>query len=36
MRTLTLQVGDSFIPDLLKVLSQFQDKVVIQKDKIKG
>ncbi len=33
MQTLTLQVQDNFIPDLLKILSQFQDKVIIKKDK---
>ena len=33
MQTLTLQVQDSFIPNLLNILNQFQDKVIIQKDK---
>ena len=33
MQTITLQVQDSFIPNLLNFLHQFQDKVIIQKDK---
>ena len=32
MQTLTLQVQDSFIPNLLNFLNQYQDKVIIQKD----
>ena len=33
MQTFTLQVQDSFIPNLFNILEQFQDKVIIQKDK---
>ena len=33
MQTITLQVQDSFIPNLLNFLNQFQDKVIIKKDK---
>ncbi|MDD2697186.1 MAG: hypothetical protein PHF17_00145 [Arcobacteraceae bacterium] len=33
MQTLTLQVQDSFVPNLLNFLEQFKNEVVIQKDK---
>jgi len=33
MQTITLQVQDSFIPKLLNILEQFQDKVKVKKDK---
>ena len=33
MQTLTLQVHDSIIPNLLTVLSQFKDKIIIKNDK---
>ena len=33
MQTITLQVQDSFIPDLLNYLEQFKNKITIQKDK---
>ena len=33
MQTLTLEVQDKFIPNLLSFLEQFKNEVVIQKDK---
>ncbi len=33
MQTLTLEVQDKFIPNLLNFLEQFKNEVVIQKDK---
>ena len=33
MQTITLQVQDSFIPNLLNFLHQFQDEVKVKKDK---
>jgi len=33
MQTITLQVQDNFIPNLLNMLSQFKDEVSIKKDK---
>jgi len=33
MQTLTLQVKDSFVPNLIDFLSKFKDQVTIKKDK---
>ena len=33
MQTLTLQVQDDFVPNLLKYLEQFKKEVLIKKDK---
>ena len=33
MQTLTLQVQDNFVPNLLNLLKEFKDEVTIQKDK---
>jgi anthranilate/para-aminobenzoate synthase component II len=33
MQTLTLQVQDSFVPNLLNLLKEFKNEVTIKKDK---
>jgi len=33
MQTLTLQVQDNFVPNLLNLLKEFKNEVIIQKDK---
>lgn len=33
MKTLTLQVQDNFVPNLLNILKEFKNEVTIQKDK---
>ncbi len=33
MQTLTLQVQDNFVPNLLNLLKEFKNEVTIQKDK---
>ena len=33
MQTLTLQVKDSFVPNLINILNEFKNEITIQKDK---
>ncbi len=34
MQTLTLQVKDSFVPNLINILNEFKNEITIQKDKV--
>ena len=36
MQTLTLQVKDSFVPNLINILNEFKNEITIQKDKNLG
>ena len=33
MQTLTLQVQDDFVPNLLNLLKEFKNEVIVKKDK---